>query len=153
MRRRPSIRRSFILTIATVLLALAGAGNVLAEGVQASPVGVYAGMPGRGGRLVTPQTVRATSLDRAAHRLLITTAEHAPALETSWQTAARAATELDPRGALDPAAPPSAVVLTQTHAEGRVHTARVRPEAQDATLPVHPGPIHHEGGASPWPLA
>ena len=150
MRRTPSIRWIVRLAAFSALLMIAAAGNVVAEGVQASSLGLYAGLPGGGGRLMTPHANGTAPLDRAAQRLLITTAENAPDLEMGWEATARAAMELDPQGAIDPPAPRYAVVLTQTHAEGRVHTARVHPEDLDTSLPVHPGPIHHEGGALPW---
>ncbi|MEJ2287051.1 MAG: hypothetical protein P8Y02_00130 [Deinococcales bacterium] len=153
MRCAPSMPRSVKLAAATALLMLAVAGNVLAEGVQASTLGLYAGLPGGGGRLMTPHSNSTAPLNRAAQRLLITTAENAPDLEMGWEATARAAMELDPQGTIDPRAPRYAVVLTQTHAEGRVHTAHVHPEALDTSLPVHPGPIHHEGGAVPWHVA
>lgn len=144
MRRTPSIVRISELTVATVLLVLAGVGNVLAEGVQASAVGLYAGVPGRGGRLVMPRPGRAARPHSAVQRVLITTAENAPDLEMGWKSSARMAMDLDPQGQTDPPAPRYAVVLTETHAEGRLHTVRVHPEDPDTSLPVHPGPTHHE---------
>ena len=102
---------------------------------------------------MTPYSTGTSSLSPAARGVLITTSENAPDLELAWKASARAALELDPQGTLEPPAPRYTVVLTETHAEGRVHAARVHPEALETSLPVHPGPIHHEGGAAPWPLA
>ena len=153
MRRTPTANRSIVLALATVLLMIAGAGNVLAEGVQASTLGLYAGLPGRGGRLVTPRSDSAAPLDRAAQQLLITTAENAPDLEAGWKATARAAISLDPQGHMNPPAPRYPVVLTETHTEGRVHTAEVHPEDPETSRPVHPGPIHHEGGVAPRRVA
>ena len=148
MRPTVPLRRIAILAFATGLLATAAAGNVLAAGVEASASRVYAGLPGHGGRLVLPYLHRADPTKRAAERLLITTAENAPDLELGWEAAARAAIDLDPRGNTDPPAPHGTVVLTETHAEGRVHTVHVHPDALDTSLPVHPGPTHHEGGSA-----
>ena len=49
---RPRKHRTFALLAVAALLMLAAAGNVLAEGVHASSVQLYAGLPGLGGRLV-----------------------------------------------------------------------------------------------------
>ncbi len=153
MRQRLSASKIVELVVAIVLLLIAGAGNVLAEGVEASMLGLYAGLPGRGGRLVMPHPERGAPLERAAQQLLVTTVEDAPDLETGWQTEARAAIDLDPQGHMDPPSPRYAVVLTETHTEGRVHIVHVHPEDLDAGLPVHPGPTHHEGGVLPWRVA
>lgn len=149
MLRTPSARQIVKLSIVIALLSVACALNVLAQGVQASKVGVYAGLPGRGGHLITPRPARSAPADRGARHLLITTAEFAPDLETGWEAIARAAIDLDPRGNLDPPTPSSAIVLTETHTEGRLNTIEVHPEDLEANRPVHPGPTHHESGPPP----
>lgn len=144
MLRRSHGYRLLASIIATALLLLANATNVLAEGVRASEVGLYAGLPGLGGRLVTPDAGRTTPLQGAAQRVLITTAENIGALETGWQASARAAIALDPGGRAAPQPPDYAVVLIDTHAEGRVHTVHVHPDDLDTCLPHHPGPTHQQ---------
>lgn len=146
MLRKPSPAK---LALAILLLVTAGATNVLAEGVQASPLGLYVGLPGRGGRLVSPTSKPTTPLERAAQEVLITTADNAPDLEAGWEASARVAINLDPQANVDPPAPRHPVVLTETHAEGRVHTIEVHPEDLESSRPLHLGPTHHEDGASP----
>lgn len=139
MLRTPIASHIVKLFIVTLLLLVASAGNVLAQGVQASTAGAYAGLPGRGGRLITPRSVRRPPADRAARRLIITTPE----------AAARAASDVDSQGSNDPPASGHTVVLTETHTEGRLHAVAVHPEDLEASRPVHPGPTHHERGAPP----
>lgn len=149
MRHAASIRRGIQSALFVSALVLAGAGNVLAEGVQASALKLYAGLPGRGGRLVNPTSAPAQSPSGAAQHVLITTAENAPDLQAGWQASARAAIELDPQSNVAPPQPRHAVVLTETHTEGRVHTVEVHPDDLEASLPLHLGPTHHEGGVAP----
>lgn len=139
MRRRSPIHPVVEIAVAAVLLMIVSAGNVLAEGVEASALGLYVGLPGRGGRLVNPRSEPAAPLDRAAQRLLITTAENAPLLQAGWEAAARAAIDLDPRGQMDPPPARYAVVLTEAHGEGRGHTVEAHPENLAVSRSVHGG--------------
>lgn len=149
MRRKPAAPHIGELAFVVLLLLVANAANVLAEGVQETALGIYAGYPGLGGRLVAPRSDLKAPADRAAQQLLITTAENAPDLETGWEATARAAIDVDPQGRMGFPAHRYAVVLTETHAEGRLHAIDVHPEDLEASLPVHPGPTRHESGAPP----
>ncbi len=130
---RPRKHRTFAFLAVAALLMLAAAGNVLAEGVHASSVQLYAGLPGLGGRLVDRANRRMPDAGREP-RVLITTVENAPMLRLSWAAAERAGAALDP-GA-ERLVPHGAVVLSETHSEGRVHIALVHPDCVDARIPA-----------------
>jgi len=127
-----------LLTLAALLL-LGAAGNVLAEGVHASGVQLYAGLPGLGGRLVGRSAGRRPEGSSDPH-VLITTLSYAPSLLRSWAAAERAGPSLDP-GA-DGFGPHRAVILSETHSEGRVHSVLVHPDDVSARIPAPHAPIH-----------
>ena len=147
---RPRTYRPLALLALTAALVLGGAGNVLAEGVHATGVELYAGLPGLGGRLVDGAAPRQAEPAPGA-RVLITTLSYAPTLRRSWAAAERAASALDP--ATEGLEPHGAVILSETHSEGRVHTVRVHPDDANARIPAPHAPTHavdaRGGGARP----
>lgn len=148
MRRRSWIHSFVGIAVAAVLLMIVSAGNVLAEGVGASVLGLYVGVPGRGGRLASPRSDRESSAERAVQRLLITTAENAPRLRAEWEASARAAIYVDPRGHMDPTSDRYVVVLTDAHAEGKGHTVEMHPEEFETSRPGSCGGVGSTGVAA-----
>lgn len=136
---RPRAYRPLALLALTAALLLGAAGNVLAEGVHATGVELYAGLPGLGGRLVDGAAPRPTGPAPGA-RVLITTLSYASTLRRSWAAAERAAPALDP--ATEGLEPHGAVILSETHSEGRVHTVRVHPDDANVRIPAPHAPTH-----------
>ncbi len=134
---RPHWTRPLALLALTASLLLGAAGNVLAEGVHASGVELYAGLPGLGGRLIDRAGPRPPEAS-PGEPLLITTLAYAPILRRSWAAVERAGSALDP--GTEGAGPHAAVVLSETHSEGRVHTVRVHPDDANARIPAPHAP-------------
>jgi len=136
---RPRLARPLALLTLSALLLLGAAGNVLAEGVHASGVQLYAGLPGLGGRLVDRGARRPPEASSDPH-VLITTLAYAPTLLRSWAAAERAGSSFDP-GA-EGLGSHGAVVLSETHSEGRVHSVLVHPDDVNARIPAPHAPTH-----------
>lgn len=130
------MKRPFALSVSIALLLLAGAGNVLAQAVDASSAGLYLWLPQVNAHREGGSSGAAARGPR--RRVLVTTLENAHILRQMQRAAARLAASMG--GAQSARDVRPAVVLIETHHEGRAHVVTLRPEDHRSGVPAGDGP-------------